>query len=152
MRRAIVTTILVALIAGAFTAPSADAGKKRYKRKASSDYVLPSYGQGDVGYGCSFALENCARFATGAKDKFVKMKVVDESGNTVYFDVGQPDGPDDDTFTEDVGSGCGKSGKMAIPVPGQELIVYVPVVGPVLTGSCPGPATRGTVKAIFTDR
>ena len=152
MKKFIATAIAAAVVFAAFLAPSAEAGKRRpYKRTAKDTYQLPSHGQGDVGYGCAYDAENCATFATGRRDKFVKMSVTDATGNDVYFVVNQPDGPDEDTFTEDVGSGCGKSAKLMVPQAGQELIVYVPAVGSFLEG-CPGPATTGTVKAVFTDR
>ena len=152
MKRLIAVGIAAAVVFGAFLAPSAEAGKRRpYKRTAKDTYQLPSYGQGDAGYGCAYAAENCATFATGRRDKFVKISITDAAGNKVYFAVNQPDGPDEDTFTEDVGTGCGKSAKLMVPNRGQELIVYVPVVGSFLEG-CPGPATTGTVKAVFTDR
>ena len=153
MRKTLATVIAAGLVLGALSAPMAEAGKKkkRYKRTATDEYTLPSYGQGDIGYGCLYDADNCATFATSSKDKYVTMKLTDRSGQPVYFAVNQPDGPDDDNFTEDVGSGCGKSQKLAIPNPGQELIVYVPVVGSVLEG-CEGPALGGTAKAVFTNR
>jgi hypothetical protein len=69
----------------------------------------------------------------------------------VYLAASAPDS-NGDGFTENVGSGCGKTSKLAIPQPGQELIVYVPAVGSVVFDSCPAIATTGTVKATFTSK
>ena len=152
MRKILMTVMAGALVLGAFSAPMAEAGKRKpYKRKASGTYVAPSYGQGDVAYGCAYAAENCVRFQTGPKDRYVKLTSSDATGQAVYLAASAPDS-NGDGLTEDVGSGCGKTTKLAIPQPGQELIVYVPAVGPVAFDSCPGVATTGTVRAVFTNR
>ena len=151
MRKIITTMVAAALVLGAFAAPMAEAGKKKkYKRTATGTYQAPSYGQGDVGYGCAYDAENCVRFQTGPKDRYVTLTAIDATGADIYMAVNAPDS-NGDGLTEDVGSGCGKTTKLAIPQPGQELIVYVPAVGSVLE-DCPGPATTGTIKAVFTSR
>ena len=153
MRKILTTVVATALVLGAFAAPMAEAGKRKkpYKRTATGTYTVPSYGQGDVAYGCAYALENCVRFQTGPKDRYVKLSAKDATGQKVYLAASAPDS-NGDGFTESVGSGCGKTTKLAIPQPGKELIVYVPAVGPVAFDSCPGVATTGKVKAVFTSR
>jgi hypothetical protein len=151
MRKLIVTAVAVALVAGAFSGPAAEAKKKKaYKRTATTTYAAPSHGAGDVAWGCVFSAENCARFATGAKDRYVTLTAEDQAGQDVWLQVSQPDS-NGDGLTENVAEGCGGTTKVAIPAAGAELIIYVPVVGSILN-SCPGPATTGTVKAVFTSK
>ena len=150
MRKIVVTAVAAALVVGAFLAPAADAKKKRYKRTATGTYAAPSHGQGDVAYGCVYSAENCVQFATGAKDRYVTLKAADQTGGDVWLVVNQPDS-NADGLTEHVGEGCGSTTKMAIPAPGAELIIYVPAIGSVLN-NCPGPATTGTVTAVFTSK
>lgn len=149
MRKAITTVLAAGLIVGAFMAPAADAGKKRYKRTATSNYRA-SHGAGDVAVGCLYAAENCGRFATSPKDKYVQITATDQLGTDIYMVVSQPDS-NGDGFTERLGTGCGKTTKLSIAAPGQEIIVYTPGVGSFLN-SCPGPASTGTLKAVFTNR
>lgn len=153
MRKAITTVLAAGLIVGSFMAPAADAKKKKpYKRTATAPYSAPSHGQGDVAVGCATAgpFMNCARIATGSKDKYVVLTADDASGGDVFMSISQPDS-NGDGFTENVATGCGTTTKVAIPAPGAELIIYVPVVGSVLN-TCPGPATTGTITAVFTSK
>jgi hypothetical protein len=161
MKKTIVTILSIGLIAGALFAPAADAGKRRpYKRTAKQKYMVPAFGQADIGGFCPGQpreLDGCASFPTKGKDKFVKVTIKDATGLPVTGTLSHPD-QNGDGFVESLGSFCGKSRKVAIQS-GAQLIVFPYAVGS--TGAfssfggpetCPGIATQGKVTAVFTDR
>ncbi len=160
MKKTIVTILSIGLIAGALFAPAADAGRRRYKRTAKQKYMVPAFGQADIGGFCPSQpseLDGCATFPTRGKDKFVKVTIKDAAGFPVTGTLSHPD-QDDDGFVESLGSFCGKSKKVAIQS-GAQLIVFPYAIGS--TGAfssfggpelCPGIATQGKVIAVFTDR
>ena len=160
MRKTITALLAVGLIAGAFMAPAADAAKKKkkpYKRVASYEYMVPAFGQADVGGSCPNAASGCATFPTTPKDKFVQVTIEDTSGTPVSGTISHPD-QNGDGFVESLGSFCGESTKVAIQ-PGAEVIVFPYMIGS--TGAteslggpaqCAGVATQGTITSTFTTK
>lgn len=160
MRKTITTLLVGGLIAGAFLVAPADAKKKKkYVRKATSEYSVPAFGQADIGGTCpdQAELNGCASFPTGRKDKFVKVVIDDASGTPTVGTVSHPD-QNGDGFVESLGYFCGKSDKIAIQS-GAEVIVFPYMVGStgVLEsfggpGQCASVGTQGTIKATFTSK
>jgi hypothetical protein len=164
MKKTIITIVSIGLLAGALLAPGAEAARKKkkkppYKRTATYEYTVPAFGQADIGGTCPGQpeLNGCASFPTKAKDKFVKVTITDATGTPVTGTLSHPD-QNGDGFVESLGSFCGKSTKVAIQ-PGAELIVFPYMIGS--TGAtaslggpeqCPGVATQGTIKALFTSK
>lgn len=157
MRKTISMVLMTALVVGALSAPAAEAGKKRIKkRRASASYTIGATGTGDTGGFCLNDL-SCVRFSTKPTEKFVKLVIKDASGTPVGASVSHPD-QNGDGFSEPIADICGKSKKLRIQG-GAEVIVF-PWTGP-STGAteslggappCAGVATTGTVKALFTNR
>ena len=153
MRKTIITLLTAALVAGALLGPSAEAGKRVKKRKATATYT----GFSAAVEGNGLCDPGCVRFATKPTEKFVKLSAVDATGLPVSVSVSQPDS-NGDGFVENVGSFCGKSKKLAISG-GQEVILFI--YGHPTTGvfeqfggptQCTGTATTGTIKATFSNR
>ncbi len=160
MRKTITTLLVGGLVAGAFLVAPAEAGKKKYVRKASYTYTVPAFGQPDtVGFCPSepAQADGCATFPTSRKDKFVKVVINDASGTPTVGTLSHPD-QNGDGFVESLGSFCGKSKKVAIQ-PGADLIVFPYMLGS--TGLlesfggapfCASVGTTGTIKATFTSK
>jgi hypothetical protein len=162
MKKLVITIVSLGLIAGALLAPAADARRRRkpYKRTASQSYMVPAFGQADIGGTCPSQpaeIDGCASFPTKGKDKFAKVTINDATGLPVTGTLSHPD-QNGDGFVEPLGSFCGKSKKVAIQ-PGAELIVFPYAIGSTGATSslggpeqCPGIATQGKITAVFTDR
>lgn len=152
MRRTIITVLTGALVFGALLAPAAEAGKLK-KRKATATYT----GFSASVEGNGLCDPGCVTMATKPSERFVKVSVTDATGLPVSVSVTQPDS-NGDGFVENLGSFCGKSGKIAISG-GQEISLFI--YGHPTTGvfeqfggptACEGTATTGTIKALFTNR
>jgi hypothetical protein len=142
VKRILILTLVLGLIAGALTTAEA-AKKKKPKKKtrtAESTYEAPAIGSG--GGVCLGATNSCGNIATGPDERFVMIEIVDQSGLDVYATVGQD--LDGDTFTDSSTEVCGKS-EEPIPIePGVALTIFPWAVG---NPSCPGAATTGRVTA-----
>jgi hypothetical protein len=163
MKKTIITIVSIGLVAGALLAPGAEAAKRKkkpYKRTATFDYQAPAFGQSESAGFCPnqpAEANGCASFPTKGKDKFVKITITDSTGLPVSGTISHPD-QDGDGFVEPLGDFCGKSTKVAIQ-PGAEVVVFPYMIGS--TGAlsslggpeqCPGIATQGTIKAVFTSK
>ena len=156
MRKTITALLAVGLIAGAFMAPAAEAGKKKKKSKprvVTDTYDAPAVGVASPvvsggGSTCSGGTNiGCVEFTTSSKDKYVKIEVTDQSGQKAggYISQGDTDG---DGVGNLFGEFCGAhAGPVAI-TPG------IPVKVSLYNGTCsdgsPSTVTTGTVKATFT--
>ena len=158
MRRTITTILAGALVLGAFAAPMADAKKKKpkkYTRTAEATYANPSPGAAVAAGGNSAAFGYCAgfpeciEFPTTAKDKYIKVKVADTSGQKVvgYIDQGDTDG---DGIGDLVHKFCGEH-SMAVPITSG-----VPVGVNIYPGTCDdgstAAVTTGTIKVTFSNK
>ena len=159
MRRTITAILAIGLVAGAFSAPMAEAKKKKpkkYSRTAEASYTTPPVGvsasvagtSAGGGY-CAGFPGDCVSFPTTAKDKYVKIKVDDSSGTNVvgYIDQGDTTG---DGVGDLVHRFCGEH---AVSVP---ITAGVPVGVNIYSGTCdesnPSAATTGTVTATFSNK
>ena len=87
MRKVISTVLAAAVVLGAFTAPAAEAKKKK-TRKATATYDSPAIGVGGVA-GLCLGANGCAAFPVGPGEKFISVKVKDATGTAVYARVTQ---------------------------------------------------------------
>ena len=156
MRKTFAVILAGGLIAAAFLAPAAEAGKKKkYKRVATAEYQAPALGastpvvsggfsgcDGDTNIGC-------VTFATSKKDKFVKIAVTDASGQKVGGFISQGD-KDGDGIGDGFGTFCGAH---TAPV---AIDAGVPVKVSFYAGVCEDGSdsvvTQGKVTATFTNR
>lgn len=156
MRKTIITALVLGLIAGALTAPMAEAKRKRYKKTVSQAYDAPAIGVSNPVYtggfsGCDGDTNiGCVIFTTTAKAKYAKVTVVDSSGNKVGGFVSQGD-VDGDGIGDGFGSFCGAHTAPVAITAGADLEVnFYP--GVCDDGATPSTPTTGEVKVTFTDR
>ena len=155
MRKMIVAVTSAALVAGVFSAPWADAGPaKKRKRTVTATYATPALGTAGAGGG-ECAEQNgvgCVIVMPKSTESFARIAITDRSGRPVFASWGQD--YDDDGFTDGGGDFCGVT-KGAVGIrPGVELIVFLwNGPGVELNGvNCPGPATAGSVKITLSNR
>ena len=154
MRKTVTVLLAASFAIGAFSAPMADAKKKKKKlviRSAESSYDTPAIGHPDVAVGCSGA-NGCATFGIGAKERFAAFNVVDDAGLPVYVMGGQDldgDGLGDTSFQF-----CGKTDEPIAIEPGYEINLFISAApGGVQTGEpCAGAGTSGTVTGLFAGK
>ncbi len=153
MKRAIAVALSLGLLMGALAAP-AEAGKKKKKKKApvtrvvEGNYTCPC-GIQAAGRGPGFILgsgEGGFILPTLPGEKTFTVELTDDSGQPVFFSVGQD--TDGDNISEtDVTEGCGKTGE-PVPIPnvGGELNFFL------YSGTCDvgvAIATGGSYKVTF---
>lgn len=161
MRKTITAVVAIGLIAGAFMAPAAEAGKKKkakkYSRTVEASYAHPAPGAAvgvagvaSAAYGyCAGYPGECVEFATTAKDKYVKVKVDDASGQKVvgYIDQGDVDG---NGIGDLVHYFCGEH-PAAVPI-----TAGVPVGVNIYSGTCDDGSTAvvtsGDIKVTFSNK
>jgi hypothetical protein len=153
MRKAIVTALILGLVAGSLAAPAEAKKKKKKKpvkvtREAEGTYDLPALvvlgacGQtGAIG---------CVTFATGPKETWItELKITDQHGLPVYAELAQ--NLDGDNISEvDLGSLCGELKEPVQITSGYD--VYVWILTPPRDPTCaPGQGTSGTVNITFSN-
>jgi hypothetical protein len=152
MRKTITVLLAASFAVGAFSAPMADAKKKKKKpviRKATAAYDSPAIGHPDVAVGCVGA-NGCAVFAVGAKERFAAFNVTDSAGQAVYVNGGQD--LDGDQFADTSFSFCGSTDG-AIPIePGYEINLFISAAPGGGTSPCAGVGTSGTVDGQFSSK
>jgi hypothetical protein len=160
--------LALGLLLGAFVG-GADAARRKKKKKRKPVRVTrvvempyqcpcgPSWGQATpVGTGVGFWLAGGAVgggfTASGPKEKFVKVEVIDESGQPVKVDLAQNvDGTDN--FAEvPIGSVCGTTGKksLKVPSPGAQVDAFV-FEGLCDDGTTQSVALGGVIKLTFSN-
>jgi hypothetical protein len=155
MRKTITMLLTAGLVVGAFSAPMADAAKRKKKkqviRKASATYDTPAIGHPDVGVVCSGA-NGCATFAIGAKERFAAFNVTDDAGQPVYVNGGQD--LDGDNLADTSFSFCGKTDKPVPVEPGYAINLFISAGpgGAVAGAPCAGVGTSGTVDGLFSNK
>lgn len=148
MRRTIVGVLVVSLALATFTV--AEAGKKKQKpRKFKSAYTCPC-GVQVLGIGPGFASGNQGgvTIPTLPSEKFISIKMTDDSGLPVYFSAAQNLEGDDNIYETDLGDGCGKTEEpLSIVEPGADIIAFI------YSGTCDGGvavATGGNAVAVLS--
>lgn len=148
MKRTIVGVLLLSMAFGTLTV--AEAGKRKQKpRKFKATYTCPC-GVSVLGLNVGFASGNQGgvTIATLPTEKFISVKMADDSGLPVYFSVTQNLEGDDNLYETELGSACGKTEEpLSIVEPGAEIIAFI------FSGTCDtgvAVATGGNAVAILS--
>ncbi len=149
MRKTITALLTIALLAGAFALPSAEAAKKKKKAKPRTfegTYEMPAQGVAGLVGGCVGG-QGCVGIPLLKNESFMQLEIQDQLGQDVYASVGQ--NVDGDQFTEIIANVCGAT-EEAIPVePGFEVTVFV-WEGPGTRPPCAGVSSSGKVIATLS--
>lgn len=152
MKKAIVTALILGLVAASLSAPATAKKRKKPKRTertVEGTYLTPSL-IAVGGCGETNAI-GCVVLTTGSTERFVTAKVTDAHGQPVFVSV-QADTNNDMQDDVSFGSFCGETtAPIAVPS-GQELHFWVGVTpDPAIAGCSPGEGTTGTVTATFSN-
>lgn len=140
-----------ALLAFGVQAGPAEAGKKKKKveRAEERQYVGATGVRGAQDSPCAGEPVGCVVFPIEPGERFVSIDVADASGDDVWASVyiyGYSDGTDAHEHV------CGSSeGPLALGKGLEELVVITTQTTGGATNPCPGPATQGTVTAVFSN-
>jgi hypothetical protein len=155
MKKAIVTALVLGLVAGSLALP-AEAGKKKKKKKKVTKVERSVTGTYDApalviagACGQDGAI-GCVTFATGAEETWItELKITDQHGQPVYAELAQ--NLDDDNISEtDLGTLCGELAEPVQFTAGFEI--YVWILTPPRDPTCvPGQGTSGKVEATLSN-
>ncbi|MGH2729182.1 MAG: hypothetical protein ACRDJI_01075 [Actinomycetota bacterium] len=149
MRKTTAVLLLIGAIVGSLVAP-ADAGKKKKKpREAVVTYASPAIGSADATGTCP---DGCPTFGVAATERYLTLKIEDDSGLAPAATIGQDSDPNDN-FVDRIGEVCGET-EAAIPVvPGAQVVVWVWATPRLVAGGgpCLGAGTSGTITATFSN-
>lgn len=146
VKRTIAVALAVGMLAGAFSAAPAEAGKKKKKRverTVEARYENPAIGSSDIGGLCV----GCASFATGPKDLYAMVEITDDASPTAGISFSWD--TDGDGISDTGFEVCGKT-EEPVPLPGS---VTINAFAWVLPGTaCPnGISTSGSIKVTFSN-
>ena len=152
MKKAIVTAIVVGLLAGAVVAP-AEAGKKKKKKPKrvetvySGTYDTPAPGAPGLAWraNCGAPNTGCLLFTSGAKDKFLKIDLTDTSGQAVYAELWSGTADGFDTRAAQI---CGSTEEV---LEISSSMSYALVLTPPDPTVCQAPATQGSITATLSN-
>lgn len=150
MMRRLLAGLLLAVLAGAAIAAPATARRRPTERIVKSPYRTPVLGvaigaENQAYYYDCLQQIGCAILPVKAKDRFVRLEILDASGGETFGAIYAMPGGDH------VGNFCGAT-KQPLFIRGvQELLVHV-ISGFCPGGSTPSTATTGFVTGIFTKR
>ncbi len=144
MRKLITVALSAALVAGAFGAPAAEAGKKKKAkpRAATAVYDNPSIGSSDLG-GLGIGIPS---FGTASNENFMTVKITDSTGLPVPASVSWD--TDGDGISDTGFEMCGETTEPMPIAGGNTINVFVWALP---STTCPvGTATSGTVEVTFS--
>ena len=151
MTRLMAIGVAGALLVFGIQAGPAEAGKKKKKveRTEERQYVGATGVRGAQDSPCAGEPVGCVVFPIEPGERFVSIEVADATGGDVWASVyiyGYTDGTD---VHEHV---CGGSEAPLTLASGlEELVVITTQTTGGVTNPCPGPATQGTVTAVFSN-
>lgn len=162
MKKAIVSAVVVGLIAGAMVLP-AEAGKKKKKVVRVEQVVEVAYTGGEIGIsspvasagGCLNGTDvfNCKEIIPPAGDfPYIKIEIQDATGSTVGGFISQQDA-DGDGLADGYGTFCGAHAEsVPLEVPGTVVGISL-YPGLCDNGGTPAPSTptTGTIVATFSN-
>ena len=157
MKKAIAVALSLGLLAGAMIAP-ADAAKKKKKKPVKVERVVelaydsPGVGVaiqgGATGYPIGFPTS--ADIGTTGEERYVKVEIVDSSGQKVNGSLAQSD-QDGDGFVDDLGEPfCGATEEPIEFEPGTVIVGVYAHNGTCADGT-PSVMTTGTVTLTFSN-
>ena len=144
--------LAAALFAVGVQAEPAEAGKRKKKRVERTEeraYVGATGVRGAQDSPCAGEPVGCVVFPIEPGERFVSIDVADASGDDVWASVytyGYTDGTDTHEHV------CGRTDAPLPLTDGlEELVVITTQTTGGVTNPCPGPATQGTVTAVFSN-
>jgi hypothetical protein len=142
--------VLIAALTTAVVAAPSEAGKKKKKRTAETNYVGSHLGVVPlVPDACVPPPLGCAVFEVKPGERFVDLEIQDDFGQPVYASVYVYGFSDGSETHEHI---CGTTEDPLALFSGlKQLMVVIELTGGVLSG-CPGPPTEGTIAATFSNR
>ena len=151
MRRTIVAALVISLLAGVLLAPAEARRRRRIVQRVKAEYQTPALGHSDAVVGClnGSDVAGCVDLIPRAGMKYLKLRIMDESGTSTYAGVSQ-DLDGDDVGDTDYPNVCGKTTKAIKIRPGYEVTVFING-GPGADPPCPGVGTSGMVHATFSN-
>lgn len=149
MKKLLVSMLSLALIGGAIAAPAAQAKTKKKVRTDKGTYQAPVLGA--AGTCAQTDAIGCVQFTPAATEKYISVKVNDQSTTGSLFVVEQDTNGDnqDDLIA---GAGCGSSAKPIAINPAYPVHVWLENgADPNTKTACPGVATTGEVDVTFSN-
>ncbi len=148
MRRVLILS-LVLLVVGASAVPPAAAKKKKKARVVEIAYNAPGIGVAPAG---GFPVPG-SRIDLLPGEKFIRIEVVETTGNKVWGFIGQGDLNENGQGDDGYGNFCG-SHPVAVPImdPKQPILGIYMYNGVCEDASTPSVMTRGTIKVTLTSR
>ena len=155
MKKSVITVLMLGLIAGMMVAAPAEAAKKKKKkvtRTVEAAYQCPC-GVKVLGNGPGFITAGQelggAVIPTSMNDRYVSIKIDDQSGQNVFARLSQGD-TDGDGFSDIVADVCTETSEPVALPGGSELQIFI------YSGNCgmeptPSIALGGTVTATFSN-
>lgn len=146
MRRSVPLLLIVALGMGTII-PSAMAQSESSRRTVSANYKAPAYSVSPLVADCKDGsllgvgegMAGCMRVVTTAKDRFLSVKITDDTGLPV---------PGHIWHARVATQFCGETAAPIPVMPGAPIYIYVNPMGAM--SRCKSVATSGTITAILT--
>ena len=147
MKKLIVTSVMIGLLAGALVGP-AEAGKKKKPktRVAEGTYDNPAVGVPGV-VGTSNA-GGAFEFGTLSNERTISITIDDDAGGTPTFTMSQNSDPSDASY-EIMGTWCGETPEPVAIEPGLPVRVSVYATPGPEQPTCISRASSGTIVATF---
>ncbi len=161
MKKSVVVLLILSLVA-AFAVAPAQAGKKKKKKKpvrvervVEINYDHPGIGVAPVGgYPAGFPgsiVEGSTNIPTSANDQYIKIEVVDASGQKVWGFISQGDLNGDGAPTDGYAEFCGAHEEtQPLAAPGTPIVGIYAYSGACEDGT-PSVMTTGTIKITFSN-
>ncbi|MDQ3957526.1 MAG: hypothetical protein M3273_04305 [Actinomycetota bacterium] len=144
-----VTAALVSVTVQVGPADAAKKKKKKVERSVEGQYIGATGVRGVQDSPCAGAPAGCVVFPVEKGEEYVSIEVVDAAGDAVWASVyvyGYSDGTDSHEHV------CGATDFPLSLADGlEELVIVITQTTGGATNPCAGPATQGTVKAVFSN-
>ena len=149
MKKTMLVVMVIGLLGALLVTPEAMAAKKAKPRAFKGTYTCPC-GINVAGNGPAFRLgsgEGGFEVPVLAGEKKISLKLTDDSGLPVYFEITQDVDGDGTFYEHSAGSGCGKTDGPVTLEPSAPIVVFISS-GQCGTGA--GLATGGTFSATLS--
>ena len=148
MKKALIFALLIALLAGAMSAPAVAKKKKKPRpRVVEGTYDQPALGIGGVA--SSSANGGAIEVPLMPKEKYFSVEVTDDSGTDVYASLSQDTDPSTPSWEIFAGI-CGRTEAPIEVTPGIPVRITVTAGPGAEDPQCAGLASAGTIKATIS--
>ena len=149
MRKALIFSLLIALVAGAMSSPAVAKKKKLKPRVVEGTYDQPALGVGGVA--SSSANGGAIEVPLMPKEKYFSVEVTDDSGTDVYASLSQDTDPSTPSWEIFAGI-CGRTEAPIEVTPGIPVRITVTAGPGAEDPQCAGLASSGTIKATISTK